>query len=87
MLYNMVGFMVMMRVSKNEVRRKIRRLLGKCHIGLICSQEINNVLDQIANLVSTGPIHAPVFYVNILSSVSNINNTMSSYYSMAMTLT
>jgi len=50
MLYNCVGFMIMMRVSKNEVRRKIRRLLGKCHIGLICSQEINNVLDQIVNL-------------------------------------
>ena len=52
MLYNMTGFMVMMRVSKNEVRRKVRRLLGKCHISLVCSQEINNVLDQIAHLVS-----------------------------------
>ncbi|KAK2153965.1 hypothetical protein LSH36_280g00042 [Paralvinella palmiformis] len=49
-LYNMTGFMVMVRVSKNEIRRKIRRLLGKSHIGLICSQEINNLLDQINNL-------------------------------------
>jgi len=52
MLYNMVAFMVMMRVNKNEVRRKARRLLGKCHIGLACSQDINLLLDQIGNLVS-----------------------------------
>ena len=51
LLYNMVGFMIMMRVSKNEVRRKVRRLVGKCHVGLMCSQDINNVLDQINNLV------------------------------------
>ena len=51
MLYNTVGFMVMTNVSKNEVRRKVRRLLGKCHIGLICSKDINNLLDQINNLV------------------------------------
>ncbi len=47
----MIGFMVMMRVSKNETRRKVRRMLGKCHIGLAYSQEINNLLDQINNLV------------------------------------
>ena len=51
LLYNMIGFMVMMRVSKNETRRKVRRMLGKCHIGLAYSQEINNLLDQINNLV------------------------------------
>ena len=44
--------MTMVRVSKNEIRRKVRRLLGKCHIGLIYSQEINLLLDQINNLVS-----------------------------------
>jgi len=52
MLYNQIAFMVMMRVNKNEVRRKARRLLGKCHIGLACSQELNQLLDQIGNLVS-----------------------------------
>src|SRR6218665_3118557 len=51
MLYNMVAFMIMMNVNKNEVRRKVRRLLGKCHIGLACSQEINLLLDQIESLV------------------------------------
>jgi len=52
MLYNQIAFMVMMRVNKNEVRRKARRLLGKCHIGLACSQELNQLLDQIGNLVN-----------------------------------
>ena len=51
MLYNQISFMVMMRVNKNEVRRKARRLLGKCHIGLACSQELNQLLDQIGDLV------------------------------------
>ncbi len=52
LLYNVVSFMVMMRVSKNELRRKVRRLLGKSHVGLLYSQEINTLLDQINNLVS-----------------------------------
>ncbi|XP_062621255.1 MAP kinase-activating death domain protein-like isoform X1 [Saccostrea cucullata] len=50
MLYNITAFMVMMRVSKTEVRKKIRRLLGKSHIGLAYSAEVNNLLDQIGNL-------------------------------------
>ena len=52
LLYSMIAFMVMMRVSKNEVRRKVRRLLGKSHIGLAYSYDINTLLDQINNLVS-----------------------------------
>ena len=52
MLYNMVAFMIMMRVSKNELRRKVRRLLGKSHIGLLYSQDINRLLDQVSQLVS-----------------------------------
>ncbi|XP_041365425.1 MAP kinase-activating death domain protein-like isoform X2 [Gigantopelta aegis] len=50
MLYNLVGFMVMMNVNKNDTRRKVRRLLGKSHIGLLYSQDVNNLLDQINNL-------------------------------------
>lgn len=53
MLYNMIAFMVMMRVSKNEIKRKVRRLLGKCHIGLQYSAQINKLLDEIHKLVST----------------------------------
>ncbi|XP_078333104.1 MAP kinase-activating death domain protein-like isoform X3 [Crassostrea virginica] len=50
MLYNITAFMVMMRVHKAEVRKKIRRLLGKSHISLAYSAEVNNLLDQIGNL-------------------------------------
>ncbi|CAF3593459.1 unnamed protein product [Rotaria socialis] len=50
MLYNLVAFMIMMRVSKEEVRRKIRRILGRCHIGLTMSQQVNELLDNVANL-------------------------------------
>ena len=53
MLYNLVAFMVMLKVNKQELKRKIRRLLGKSHIGLVYSQEVNELLDQIGNLVRT----------------------------------
>lgn len=51
MLFNMVAFMVMVNVRKEDIKKKIRRLLGKSHIGLVYSQEINELLDQINNLV------------------------------------
>ena len=51
MLYNMVSFMIMMRVGKNEMKRKVRRLLGKCHVGLTYSQDITSLLDHTNNLV------------------------------------
>ncbi|PAA86835.1 hypothetical protein BOX15_Mlig024824g1 [Macrostomum lignano] len=50
MLYNLVAFMVMMRVDTAELRKKVRRLLGKSHIGLHYSQEINALLDQLSGL-------------------------------------
>lgn len=52
MLYNLTAFMLMLNVNKNELKHKIRRLLGKSHIGLVYSQEVNQLLDQIHNLVS-----------------------------------
>lgn len=51
MLYNLTAILVMLNANKVEVKRKIRRLLGKCHIGLVYSQEVNTLLDQINNLV------------------------------------
>lgn len=51
MLYNLTAFMIMMRVSKDEIRRKIRRMLGRCHIGLTMSQQVNELIDNISNLV------------------------------------
>lgn len=53
MLHNLVGFMLMMRVNKDDIRRKIRRMVGRCHIGLTMSQQINELIDNITNLVSS----------------------------------
>lgn len=50
LLHNMIAYMLMMKVSKNDIRKKVRRLMGKSHIGLTHSQEINEVLDRLANL-------------------------------------
>ncbi len=52
MLYNLIAFMIMMRVSKDEIRRKIRRMVGRCHIGLTMSQQVNELIDNISNLVN-----------------------------------
>lgn len=53
MLYNLTAILVMLNVKKDEIRKKIRRLLGKSHIGLVYSQEVHNLVDQINNLVSS----------------------------------
>ncbi|XP_071974825.1 MAP kinase-activating death domain protein isoform X20 [Engystomops pustulosus] len=50
LLHNMVSYMVMMKVNKTDLRRKVRRLLGKCHIGLAHSQLINELLDKVSDL-------------------------------------
>lgn len=50
LLYNMIAFMVMLGVEKQHIKQKIRRLLGKCHIGLVNSAEINQLLEQIESL-------------------------------------
>uniref|UniRef100_A0A3B4CAK7 MAP kinase-activating death domain protein n=1 Tax=Pygocentrus nattereri TaxID=42514 RepID=A0A3B4CAK7_PYGNA len=50
LLHNMIAYMLMMKVNKNDIRKKVRRLMGKCHIGLTYSQEINEVLDRLAQL-------------------------------------
>ncbi|XP_065070766.1 MAP kinase-activating death domain protein-like isoform X2 [Rhopilema esculentum] len=49
-LHNMIAFMVTMQVDKTKMKRKIRRLLGKSHIGLVHTQCINVLLDNIDNL-------------------------------------
>lgn len=39
-------------MNKNDIRKKVRRLMGKSHIGLVHSQQINDILDKLANVVS-----------------------------------
>ena len=43
--------MVMVQVDKTQIKRKIRRLLGKAHIGLSHTQPINVLLDHLDKLV------------------------------------
>ena len=43
--------MLMTDVARQEVKQKVRRLLGKSHMGLVYSQEINQLLEQITHLV------------------------------------
>ncbi|XP_065451268.1 MAP kinase-activating death domain protein isoform X28 [Chrysemys picta bellii] len=50
LLHNMLAYMLMMKVSKNDIKKKVRRLMGKSHIGLVQSQQINELLDKVANL-------------------------------------
>ncbi|XP_060117663.1 MAP kinase-activating death domain protein isoform X43 [Heteronotia binoei] len=51
LLHNMIIYMLMMKVNKNDIRKKVRRLMGKSHIGLVHSQQINEVLDKLPNIV------------------------------------
>ncbi|XP_071074138.1 MAP kinase-activating death domain protein isoform X13 [Dasypus novemcinctus] len=50
LLHNLISYMLLMKVNKNDIRKKVRRLMGKSHIGLVYSQQINEVLDHLANL-------------------------------------
>ncbi|XP_058237801.1 MAP kinase-activating death domain protein isoform X24 [Hemibagrus wyckioides] len=50
LLHNMIAYMLMMKVTKNDIRKKVRRLMGKSHIGLTYSQEINEVLDRLSHM-------------------------------------
>lgn len=47
LLSNLIAFMLMMEVPLDEVRRRARRLLGKCHISLVYSAELNSLLDSL----------------------------------------
>ncbi|XP_066107575.1 MAP kinase-activating death domain protein isoform X12 [Saccopteryx bilineata] len=49
-LHNLISYMLLMKVNKNDIRKKVRRLMGKSHVGLVYSQQINEVLDQLAHL-------------------------------------
>ncbi|XP_017482841.1 PREDICTED: MAP kinase-activating death domain protein-like, partial [Rhagoletis zephyria] len=78
-LYNMTAFMVMVNVNRTEIKRKCRRILGKCHIGLNGSADINEMLDQIdclhGNDIDLKPpasrqIHRQTFSVHIGTDAS-----------------
>ncbi|KFP72451.1 MAP kinase-activating death domain protein [Acanthisitta chloris] len=73
LLHNMISYMLMIKVNKNDIRKKVRRLMGKSHIGLVYSQQINDTLDKLANLngrelpvrpSGRGPIKKQTFVVH-----------------------
>ncbi|EEC02724.1 map-kinase activating death domain protein, putative [Ixodes scapularis] len=51
LLSNVIAFMLMMEVNIEEIRRRARRLLGKCHISLVYSAELNTLLDALEDIV------------------------------------
>lgn len=61
----------MVDVDKTELKRKVRRLLGKSHIGLAYSHEVHQLLDQVEHLVSYSPIlyFDPVAYKMVVSNL------------------
>ena len=44
--------MFYLKVPKSEIVRKVRRLMGKCHVTMLWCEEINNLLDELDILVS-----------------------------------
>ena len=67
MLYNLVAFMVALNVDKEAVKKKVRRLLGKSHIGLLQSQQVNDLLDNLNNLVRRNISYRVVHYLQKVS--------------------
>uniref|UniRef100_A0AC34GSX0 MAP kinase-activating death domain protein n=1 Tax=Panagrolaimus sp. ES5 TaxID=591445 RepID=A0AC34GSX0_9BILA len=47
LLHNMTAYMVMCGAQTKIIQQKVRRLLGKAHIGLVYSKKINQLLDEL----------------------------------------
>lgn len=58
MLYNMVAFMIALSINKQSIKSKIRRLLGKSHVGITHSQYVNDLLDVLDKLVRTNHLQS-----------------------------
>lgn len=75
LLHNLTAILVMLNVEKRELTQKMRRLLGKSHIGLIYSHELNQLFDQIANLVGSSNFSCWCVYQVTDSYINNIHST------------
>ncbi|VDD91121.1 unnamed protein product [Enterobius vermicularis] len=62
LLHNLTAYMVMCGVDHKVLTQKVRRLLGKAHIGLVYSKTINQLLDSLpttnGNCVSLKPLES-----------------------------
>ncbi|CAD5219985.1 unnamed protein product [Bursaphelenchus xylophilus] len=60
LLHNMTAYMVMCGSPSRVLQQKVRRMLGKAHIGLIYSKKINQLLDELppqpCNLIQLKPL-------------------------------
>uniref|UniRef100_A0A915MYC5 UDENN domain-containing protein n=1 Tax=Meloidogyne javanica TaxID=6303 RepID=A0A915MYC5_MELJA len=56
LLHNMTAMMHLCHVPVRTIQQKVRRMLGKAHIGLIYSKRINQLLDELITLPPTGKI-------------------------------
>ena len=74
----MVAFMVMVQVDKTQIKRKIRRLLGKAHIGLLHTQPINVLLDHVDKLVISQFLYLFLQLSNACLRFSGLFDTFSS---------
>ncbi|CAI4223935.1 unnamed protein product [Auanema sp. JU1783] len=60
LLHNLTSYMIMCGTGQQSIQMKVRRLLGKAHVGLIASQKVNRLLDDLpseqTNAISLKPL-------------------------------
>lgn len=61
LLHNLTAFMVMCGTNHRAIQQKIRRMLGKAHIGLIFSKTINQLLDHLPTVGIILSVTYPIF--------------------------
>uniref|UniRef100_A0A915A4P3 MAP kinase-activating death domain protein n=1 Tax=Parascaris univalens TaxID=6257 RepID=A0A915A4P3_PARUN len=54
LLHNLTAYMIMCGTGQKAIQQKIRRLLGKAHIGLVYSKTINQLLDHLPQTQGNG---------------------------------
>ena len=73
-------------MPKIEIVKKVRRLLGKCHVSMIYCDEINCLLDDLDQLVYLYHIIIHPNNIHILFDVL-VNNILLNIYRTQMTST
>jgi glutamate formiminotransferase len=51
-LFNITAFMIHLKVEKMEIKKKVRRIIGKAHIGMSQSQFVGQLLAKLDYVVS-----------------------------------
>lgn len=72
LLHNLTAYMIMCGTGQKAIQQKIRRLLGKAHIGLVCSKEINHLLDDLPQTVSSSCCNDKTYPPTYLHAFPNI---------------